>query len=118
MCIRMCGVPLRMHPLEENTTLSDDYSRQNWVYTMSHKNEVLGIFVEWKRRMELQIGRKIKILRSDSGEVYKSVPFLQLCRDECIERHFTVRETLQQNGVVEKFNRILLEKMRCLLPLN
>ena len=24
----------------------DDYSRRNWVYTKSHKSEVLGIFVE------------------------------------------------------------------------
>jgi len=24
----------------------DDYSRRNWVYTMSHKSKVLGIFVE------------------------------------------------------------------------
>ena len=30
-------------------SFADDYSRQNWVYTMSHKSEVLGIFVEWRR---------------------------------------------------------------------
>ena len=59
---------------------------------MSHKSEVIGIFVEWRRRMELQTGRKIKILRSDNGGEYKSDPFLQLCCDEGIERHFTVRE--------------------------
>jgi len=43
--------------------------------------------------MELQTGRKIKILRFDNGEEYKSDPFLQLCHDEGIEQHFTVRET-------------------------
>ena len=31
----------------------DDHSRQNWVYIMLHKSEVLGIFVERRKRMEL-----------------------------------------------------------------
>ena len=68
--------------------------------------------------MELQTGRKIKTLRFDNGWEYKSDPFLQLCRDgndEGIELHFTVRETSQQNVVAERFNRTLLEKIRCLL---
>lgn len=32
-------------------TFIDDYSRKNWVYTIKNKDEVLEIFVEWKRRM-------------------------------------------------------------------
>jgi len=35
--------------------------------------------------------RKIKILHSDNGE---SIPFLQLCHDDGVETHFTLRETL------------------------
>jgi len=66
----------------------------------------------------LQTGRKIKILRSDNRGEYKSDLFLQLCYDEGIERHFIVRETPQQNGVTERFNCTLLEKVRCLLSSN
>ena len=43
-------------------------------------------------------GQKVKILRFDDEGEYKSDLFLQLCRDEGFERHFTVRETPQQNG--------------------
>ena len=68
-----------------------------------------------KRRMKLQTGKKIKILRFDNGGEYKSDPFLQLYCDEGIERHFTVRETPQHNGMIEKFNHSLLEKILCLL---
>jgi len=93
----------------------DDYFRLNWVYTMSHKSEVLDIFVKWRRRIELHTGRKIKILRSDNGGEYKCDMFLQLCHDEGIEKYFTVRDTLQQNGLAERFNRTLLEKIRYLL---
>jgi len=74
-------------------TFIDDYSRRYWVYTMKHKGEVLELFVEWKKNMEKSTGRKIKVLRSDNGGEYKSDPFLKLCRDEGIVRHFTVRET-------------------------
>jgi len=93
----------------------DDYFRRCRVYTMKHKWEVLELFVEWKRNMEKSIGRKIKVLRSDNIGEYTGNPFLQLCRDEGIEKHFTVRETSQQNGVAERMNRTLLKKVRCML---
>ena len=48
--------------------------------------------------MEKNMKRKIKVLRSDNDSEYTSDLFLHLYRDESIERHFTVRETPQQNG--------------------
>ena len=38
-----------------------------------------------------------------------------MCHNEDIEGHLTVRETAQQNRKAERFNRTLLEKIRCLL---
>ena len=96
-------------------TFVDDYSRQVWVYTMRHKDEVLDVFLKWKKLIETQTGRKIKRLRSDNGGEYKSDPFLKVCRDEGIVHHFTVKGTPQQNGVAERMNRTLLEKVRCML---
>ena len=85
----------------------NDYSRQYWVCIMKHKGEVLELFVEWKKNMENSIGRKIKVLCSDNRREYTSDSFLQLCRDESIERHLTVRKVPQQNGVAERMNRTL-----------
>ncbi|RWR77058.1 Retrovirus-related Pol polyprotein from transposon TNT 1-94 [Cinnamomum micranthum f. kanehirae] len=93
-------------------TFVDDFSRRVWVYIMKHKDEVLNVFLNWKKMIETQTGRKIKKLRSDNGREYKSDPFLQVCQDEGIVRHFTVSETPQQNGVVERINRTILEKFR------
>jgi len=42
---------------------------------------------------EKHTGRKINILHSDNGSEYISDPFLQLCYEESLERHFTVRKT-------------------------
>ena len=52
--------------------------------------------------MKKSTGRKIKVLRSDNGEEYISDPFLQLCRDEGIERYFIIRKTSQQNNVAKR----------------
>ena len=71
--------------------------------------------MKWKKNLERSTGREIKVLRSDNGGEYKSDPFLQLCLYEGIERHFTVRKTPQQNGVAERMNRTLLEKVCCML---
>jgi len=65
--------------------------------------------------MEKNTGRKIKVLCSDNSREYTSDPFLQLCRDEGIERYFTVRETPQQSGVAKRMNMTLLEKVCCML---
>ena len=82
---------------------------------MKHKWKVLELFMEWKKNLEKNTGRKIKVLQSDNGCKYKSNPFLKLYRDEGIDRHFTVRETPQQNGVAERMNMTLLKKVCCML---
>ncbi|KAH9718140.1 hypothetical protein KPL71_022099 [Citrus sinensis] len=96
-------------------TFVDDFSRRVWVYTMRAKDEVLEIFVKWKKLVETQTGRKIKVLRSDNEGEYTSDPFLQVCQNEGIKRYFTVRHTPQQNGVADRMNHTLLEKVRCML---
>ncbi|GJX80863.1 retrovirus-related pol polyprotein from transposon TNT 1-94 [Tanacetum coccineum] len=65
--------------------------------------------------IENQTGRKIKRLRTDNGLEFCSSEFNEFCRDEGIARHYTVRYTPQQNGVVERLNITLLERTRCLL---
>ena len=98
-------------------TFVDDFSRRVWVFTMKNKNDVLEIFLKWKAQVENQTGRKIKVLRTDNGGEYKSDPFLKVCQDCGIVRHFTVRKTPQQNGVSERMNKTLVEKVRCMLSM-
>ncbi|KAH9754791.1 hypothetical protein KPL71_015554 [Citrus sinensis] len=70
---------------------------------------------KWKKMVETQTGRKVKRFRSDNGGEYKNDSFLQICQDKGIVRHFTVRDTPQQNGVAEHMNRTILEKVQCML---
>ena len=96
-------------------TFVDDFSRRVWVYTLKSKDEVFETFLVWNKMVENQTWRKIKVLRSDNGTEYRNDQFSYFCKKEGISRHFTVRDTPQQNGVTEHMNRTLLEKVRCML---
>ena len=96
-------------------TFVDDFSRRVWVYMLKSKDEVFETFLVWKKMVENQTGRKIKVLRSDNGTEYRNDQFFYFCKEEGISRHFTVRDTPQQNGVAERMNRTMLEKVRCML---
>jgi hypothetical protein len=65
--------------------------------------------------VEKQIGKSIKILRSDQAGEYKSGDFNKYCKDNGIVQQFTVPHTSQQNGVTEKKNRTLVECARSMM---
>lgn len=65
--------------------------------------------------MENQLDRKVKTLRIDNGLEYCNTEFDKFCSEQGILRHRIVRRTPQQNGVVKRMNKTLLEKVRCLL---
>ena len=96
-------------------TLIDDYSRKVWIYFLKNKSETFLKFKEWKILVETQVGRKVKKLRTDNGLEFLSNDFNSFCQKEGIATHRTVRYTPQQNGLAERMNRTILERMRCML---
>ncbi|KAH9701426.1 hypothetical protein KPL71_024990 [Citrus sinensis] len=96
-------------------TFIDDYSRRCWVYPIKKKSDVFPVFKEYKVRVELESGKKIKCLRTDNGGEYTDGEFLAFCKQEGIQRQFTVAYTPQQNGVAERMNRTLTEWIRAML---
>jgi transposase InsO family protein len=63
----------------------------------------------------MQSERKIKILRDDKGGEYMSNAFLTFTTQCGIERQHTVRARPQQNGVAERANRVLSERLTTML---
>ena len=57
----------------------------------------------------------MQVIRCDNGTEYTSEKFNKFCEDAGIEHQLTTPYTPQQNGVVERKNRTLMEMTRCLL---
>ena len=65
--------------------------------------------------IEKQTGRQVKCLHTNNGLEFYSNDFNTLCKKEGIVRHCTVCHTPQHNGVAERMNRTLMEKVRCII---
>jgi transposase InsO family protein len=92
----------------------DDLSRKVWVYFMWHKSETFSKFKLCKAEVENQTGKMVKCLRTYNGTEYANDKFRNFCEQHGIKRHFIVRKTPQQNGVVERMNRSIAKRVRCL----
>ena len=58
---------------------------------------------------------EIKRLRSDNGGEYKNKKMKDLCERLKVAQEFTVPYNPEQNGLAERFNRTLVEMVRCML---
>lgn len=96
-------------------TFIDDFSKKVWIYFLKTKDEVFQRFSEWKLLVENQTGKKIKYLRTDNGLEFCNQSMDKLCRDSGIKRHKTCPYTPQQNGVSERMNRSVMDKVRSML---
>ena len=112
----VCG-PMKTRTLggaQYFVTFIDDHSRKLWVYPLKTKDQVLGVFKEYHALVERQTGKKLKCIRTDNGGEYLG-PFDEYCRQHGIRHQKTPPKTPQLNGLAERMNRTLIEKVRCLL---
>ena len=62
--------------------------------------------------VEIEIGLKVKCLRSDNGGEYIDGGFSEYSAAQGIRMEKTIPGTPQQNGVAERMNRTLNERVR------
>lgn len=95
--------------------LVDDYSRYMWVYFLKGKDEALDAFKKFCALVERGEERKVRILRTDRGGEFCSNEFKMFYEKAGIKRQYTAPYTPQQNGVVERRNRTVVEMARSCL---
>ena len=64
-----------------------------------------------------KIGKKLKCLRFENRGEYISREFETYCIKNGISHEKTVSSTLLHNGVAEKMNRTIIEKVKCMLKI-
>ena len=95
-------------------TFIDDHSRKLWVFPLKSKDQVLDVFKSFQALVERQTGKTLKCIRSDNGGEYIG-PFDRYCREQGIRHQKTPPKTPQLNGLAERMNRTLVERVRCML---
>ncbi|CAA7057839.1 unnamed protein product [Microthlaspi erraticum] len=90
-------------------------SRRDW-FSDFNENTSTTILLGDDHTVEAKGSGSIK-MKTNGGsiKVLRNVRFNDYCKKFGIERHRTCTYTPQQNGVAERMNRTIMEKVRCLL---
>ncbi|KAK1650320.1 hypothetical protein QYE76_068125 [Lolium multiflorum] len=93
----------------------DDYSRYSWVFLLKSKDETHREFITFAKKAQRMYESEIKAIRTDNGTEFKNYTMQEFVDDEGIKHEFSVPYTPQQNGVVERKNRTIIEMARTML---
>jgi transposase InsO family protein len=93
----------------------DDYSRFTWVFFLQEKSQTQETLKRILRRAQNEFGLRIKKIRSNNGTEFKNSQIEGFLEEEGIKHEFSSPYTPQQNGVVERKNRTLLDMARTML---
>ncbi|KAK1419880.1 hypothetical protein QVD17_29300 [Tagetes erecta] len=113
----LCGpiTPSTIGGNEYIFVIIDDYSRYMWSFMLKRKDQAFEVFKSFKVMIEKETERSIKTFRTDRGGEFTSSEFSSFCKENGIQRQLTAPYTPQQNGVVERRNRTILEMTRSIM---
>ena len=84
-------------------------------HVFRHKNEITNAFIEFASVIENLLESKIKTIRTDNAKELTEGNFRNEVESRHILREFSAPHTPEQNGVAERINRTLNDKMRTML---
>jgi transposase InsO family protein len=88
---------------------ADDFSHFTWVFFLQDKIETQGTLKRFLRRAQNEFELKVKKIRSDNGSEFKNLQVEEYLEEEGIKHEFFAPYTPQQNGVIERKNRMLID---------
>ncbi|WVZ80811.1 hypothetical protein U9M48_028261 [Paspalum notatum var. saurae] len=88
----------------------NDFSHWSW-----SKDEAFEFVHDLVLRLRNESGHAMRALRSDNGSEFKNDRFKTFCHSQGLEHQFSSPYVPQQNGVVERKNRTLVEMARTML---
>ncbi|KAI3715360.1 hypothetical protein L6452_22340 [Arctium lappa] len=113
----LCG-PMRTQSLGGKKyvlVIVDDYSRYTWVKFLRSKDETPKVLISFLKMTQVKMQRQVKVLRTDNGTEFKNKIVDKYLESVGISHQYSAARTPQQNGVVERRNRTLVEAARTML---
>jgi len=96
-------------------TFTDDKSRLSYLYLLRRKSDTFPAYRDFEAECNTQHDAKIRTLHSDRGGEYTGKEFVMHLKRNGTKQKLTIHDTPQHNGVAERLNRTILEKVRAML---
>ncbi|KAJ9535904.1 hypothetical protein OSB04_un000938 [Centaurea solstitialis] len=93
----------------------DDYSRYTWTRFLKTKDETSILIINFIKAVQVQFKLPVQTVRSDNGTEFKNQVLKGFYNSLGITQTFSAARTPEQNGVVERRNRTLVEAARSML---
>lgn len=93
----------------------DDFSHFAVIYPLRQKSEVFEKLVEYEAMVSSMHNVAIAMITVDQGREYISRQAISFLKEKGIQTQCTIAYSPQQNGVAERFNRTLVERIRVML---
>nr|GEU57679.1 zinc finger, CCHC-type [Tanacetum cinerariifolium] len=100
---------------QSNLILEEDEASLLMATHETKHEETFSTFKEFRQRIEIEMRMKLRMLRTDRGGEFTSNEFTKYCKENGIARQLTAPYSPQQNGVVERRNRIVLSTTRSMM---
>ncbi|GJS99406.1 retrovirus-related pol polyprotein from transposon TNT 1-94 [Tanacetum coccineum] len=113
----LCG-PMRVASINGKRyilVIVDDYSRFTWVRFLKTKDEAPAAIIKCIKNIQVHLKATVRNVRTDNGTEFVNQTLREWYENVGITHQTSVARTPQQNGVVERRNRTLVEAARTML---
>ncbi|GJX18067.1 retrovirus-related pol polyprotein from transposon TNT 1-94 [Tanacetum coccineum] len=113
----LCG-PLRVQSINGKKyilVIVDDYSRFTWVKFLRSKDETPAFVINLLKQLQVGLNKTVWFVRTDNGTEFVNKDLTDYYESVGITHEKTILRTPQQNGVVERRNRTLVEADRTMM---
>nr|GEV44913.1 hypothetical protein [Tanacetum cinerariifolium] len=113
----LCG-PMRVASINGKRyvlVIVDDYSRYTWTHFLRSKDETSEVLIDFLRLVQRGLQAQVRVVRTDKGTKFLNQTLHEYFAAEWILHQTSIARTPEQNGVVERRNRTLVEAARTML---
>nr|GEY84915.1 retrovirus-related Pol polyprotein from transposon TNT 1-94 [Tanacetum cinerariifolium] len=113
----LCG-PMRVESINGRKyvfVIVDDYSRYTWTHFLSSKDETLEVLINFLRLVQRGLHAQVRIVRTDKGMEFLNKTLHAYFASKRIKHQTSVARKPEQNGIVKRRNRTLVEAARTML---
>nr|GEW92015.1 hypothetical protein [Tanacetum cinerariifolium] len=113
----LCG-PMRVASMNGKRyvlVIVDDYSRYTWTHFLRSKDETPEVLIDFLRLVQRGLQAQVRVVQTDKGTEFFNQTLHAYFAAEGIQHQTSVARTPEQNGIVERRNRTLVEAARTMI---